>query len=115
MFESEESEMELKFRRNPDYQDLREEITPEKFYIDRRALIAAGGTIGAGSILGALPACSEPQGSVSTPANAANFPAVGAKLTATKSAYAVADAITVEDAFTQFCNFYEFEIGRAHV
>ena len=66
--ESEEREMELKFRRNDDYQDLRDEITPEKFYLDRRKLIAAGGVMGAGSILGALPACSEPQGAVATPA-----------------------------------------------
>jgi len=105
---SEEREMELKFRRNGDYQSLRDEITPEKFYLDRRKLLAAGGVMGAGSILGALPAWSEPQGAVATPAGAAGHPAPGAKLTAAKTAHTVADTTTVEDAFTGYCNFYEF-------
>jgi sulfoxide reductase catalytic subunit YedY len=100
--------MELKFRRNPDYQDLREEVTPEKVFIDRRKLLEAGGLLGAGSILGALPACSEPQGAVNTPAGAANHPAPGAKLTAKKTAFTVAEGPTQADAFTGYCNFYEF-------
>ena len=41
--------MELKFRRNPTYQDLREEITPEKMFMDRRRIIAAGGVLGFGA------------------------------------------------------------------
>ena len=100
--------MELKFRRNEDYQKLRSEMTDEPFFMDRRRLMAATGALGAGSILGALPACSEPQGAVAAPANASAHPAVGAKLTATKAAYAVGDTTTVEDAFTGYCNFYEF-------
>ncbi len=35
--------MELKFRRNSDYQDLAGEMTPEKVFMDRRQLLAAGG------------------------------------------------------------------------
>jgi sulfoxide reductase catalytic subunit YedY len=112
-FESEASEMGLKFRRNPDYQDLRDEITPEKMFMDRRRLIAAGGILGAGSILGALPACSEPQGALNAPANASTHPAPGAKLTAAKAAYAVSEGPTIEDAFVGYCNFYEFGTDKS--
>jgi sulfoxide reductase catalytic subunit YedY len=100
--------MELKFRRNPNYQDLRDEIAPEGYFLDRRRMMTAAGLLGAGSILGALPACSEPQGSVSAPANASAHPEPGAKVSATKAAYAVNDATTVEGAFTGYCNYYEF-------
>ena len=102
------SEMELKFRRNPDYQDLAGEVTPEKVFIDRRKLMAAGGMLGAGSILGALPACSEPQGAVAAPAGASNHPKDGTKLAAKKTAFSVAEGPTQEDAFTGHCNYYEF-------
>ena len=105
--------MELKFRRNTDYQDLAAEITPEKIFIDRRKLMAAGGMLGAGSILGALPACSEPQGAVAVPAGAATHPAPGAKLVAAKSAFAVAEGPTVEDAFAGYCNYYEFGTDKS--
>ena len=85
--------MELKFRRNPAYQSLREEMTPEGMFMDRRHVLSAAGFIGAGSILGALPACSEPQ---QTPApvaaGAGGHPAPGAALKAKKAAYAVATA-----------------------
>jgi methionine sulfoxide reductase catalytic subunit len=101
-------ETELEFRHNPNYQDLRGEVTPESMFIDRRKLLATGGILGAGTILGALPACSEPQGAVSTPAGATNHAAPGAKLIAAKSAYTVADGPTQEDAFYGFNNFYEF-------
>ncbi|HEX5007451.1 MAG TPA: protein-methionine-sulfoxide reductase catalytic subunit MsrP [Hyphomonadaceae bacterium] len=107
------SEMELKFRRNPDYQDLRDEITPEKAFMDRRRLLAATGILGAGSILGALPACSEPQGALNAPANASTHPAPGAKLTARKTAFAVAEGPTIEDAFAGYCNFYEFGTDKS--
>jgi methionine sulfoxide reductase catalytic subunit len=105
--------MELKFRRNPDHQILRDQITPETFYLDRRKLLATGGMLGAGSILGALPACSEPQGTVATPAGAAGHAAPGAKLTSAKAAYTVADATTVEDAFAGYCNYYEFGTDKS--
>jgi len=105
--------MELKFRRNTDYQDLSNEITPEKIFIDRRKLMAAGGMLGAGSILGALPACSEPQGAVAVPAGASNHPKDGAKLTAKKTAFAVAEGPTVEEAFTGYCNYYEFGTDKS--
>jgi methionine sulfoxide reductase catalytic subunit len=105
--------MELKFRRNPDYQDLRNEITPETAFMDRRRLLAVGGLLGAGSILGALPACSEPQGTVAAPANATTHPAPGAKLAAKKAAYTVSDTNTIEDAFTGYCNFYEFGTDKS--
>lgn len=104
--------MELKFRRNPDYQDLRDEITPERFYMDRRRMLTATGLLGAGSILGALPACSEPQQTQAAPATAGGHPAPGAALTARKSSFAIADATTVEEAFTGYCNFYEFGTGK---
>jgi sulfoxide reductase catalytic subunit YedY len=104
--------MELKFRRNPDHQDLRDEITPEKFYMDRRRLLAAGGLLGAGSILGALPACSEPQQTTAAPATASKHAAPGAAITASKTAFAVSDQNTVEEAFTGYCNFYEFGTSK---
>src|SRR5512134_376623 len=100
--------MNLKFHRNPDHQILRDQITPEKLYLDRRKLLAAGGILGAGSILGALPACSEPQGALNAPANASTHPAPGAKLAAAKTAYAVSEGPTIEEAFAGYCNFYEF-------
>ena len=105
--------MELKFRRNPDYQALRSEMTDEPFFMDRRKLLAAGGILGAGSILGALPACSEPQGTVAAPPNASAHPAPGAKLAAKKAAYAVSDQVTVEDAFNGYCNFYELGTDKS--
>ena len=105
--------MDLKFRRNPDYQSLRDEMTPEGMFIDRRHVLSAAGFLGAGSILGALPACSEPQ---QTPApvaaGAGAHPAPGAALKAKKAAYAVADQTSIEDAFTGYCNFYEFGTSK---
>ena len=53
--------MELKFRRNEAYQFLREEMTPEGVFMDRRRILTAAGFLGAGSILGALPAYAEEQ------------------------------------------------------
>jgi len=117
----EDSEMELKFRRNEAYQSLREEITPERIYMDRRRVLSAAGFLGAGTILGALPACSEePQKSPlvgnGKPATAAAVPAVhpapGAALTAKKTAYAVSDATTIEQGFNEYCNFYEFGTNK---
>ncbi len=111
--------MGLKFRRNPGYQNLRGELTPESVFFSRRKMLATAGTLGAGSILGALPACSEPQqpkAGAPAAANAATIngkavpanPTGGQKLNSTKSAYAVADGPSVEDAFNQYCNYYEF-------
>ena len=109
----EDSEMDLKFRRNPDYQSLREEMTPERAFMDRRRILTAAGFLGAGSILGALPACSEPQQTpVPVAAGAGGHPAPGAALKAKKAAYAVADQASIEDAFTGYCNFYEFGAGK---
>jgi sulfoxide reductase catalytic subunit YedY len=104
--------MELKFRRNPDYQSLNHEVTPEKMFIDRRHLLAAGGLIGAGSILGALPACSEPQTPQAAAKPGAAQPAPGVTLKAAKTSYAVADQTTIQDGFEQYCNFYEFGTSK---
>jgi sulfoxide reductase catalytic subunit YedY len=104
--------MELKFRRNPKFQDLSDEVTPEKTFMDRRHMLTAAGFLGAGSILGALPACSEPQQTPAAPATAGGHPAPGAALAAKKSAFAVSDATTVEDAFAGYCNFYEFGTSK---
>ena len=104
--------MDLKFRRNPEYQSLRDEITPERMFMDRRHILTAAGFMGAGSILGALPACSEPQQTTEAPATAAGHAAPGAKLTAKKTSFAVSDATTVEEAFSGYCNFYEFGTGK---
>jgi sulfoxide reductase catalytic subunit YedY len=104
--------MELKFRRNPDYQSLREEMTPEPMFMDRRHVLTAAGLLGAGSILGALPACSEPQQTAAAPATAGGHPAPGAALTAKKTTYAVTDAATIQDGFEQYCNFYEFGTSK---
>lgn len=104
--------MDLKFRRNPDYQILSGEVTPERFFIDRRHVLSAAGFLGAGSILGALPACSEPQQTQAAPATATGHPAPGATLTARKTAFAVPDAQTVPEAFSGYCNFYEFGTSK---
>jgi sulfoxide reductase catalytic subunit YedY len=104
--------MDLKFRRNPDYQTLRDEVTPERMFMDRRHVLSAAGFIGAGSILGALPACSEPEQTPTAPATAGGHAAPGAALTAKKTAFAVAGGATVEDAFTGYCNFYEFGTAK---
>ena len=108
--------MELKFRRNPDYQSLRDEMTPEPMFMDRRHILTAAGFLGAGSILGALPACSEPQQTVAAKPSAAagGHPAPGAALKTKKAAYTVADQTTIEDAFQGYCNFYEFGTGKSH-
>ena len=106
--------MELKFRRNPDYQSLRQEMTPEHMFMDRRHILTAAGFLGAGSILGALPACSEPQQTTAkVSAAAGGHPAPGAALKAKKAAYTVADQSTIEDAFRGYCNFYEFGTNKS--
>ncbi len=106
--------MELKFRRNEDYQSLREEMTPEGVFMDRRRILTAAGFLGAGSILGPLPACAEEQQTpvAAAPKNAAAHAAPGAALKAKKAAYAVADQTTIEDAFTGYCNYYEFGTSK---
>jgi methionine sulfoxide reductase catalytic subunit len=100
--------MELKFRRNEDHQSLRDEVTPESTFLDRRRVLTAAGFLGAGSILGALPACSEPQQTTAAPATAGKHAAPGAALTAKKTAFAIADGPTLEQGFNEYCNFYEF-------
>jgi sulfoxide reductase catalytic subunit YedY len=107
-------DMELQFRRHPDYQDLRDEVTPEDAFIDRRRLLTAGGALGAGSILGALPACSEPQqqGAAPLPAAASAHPAPGSALTTRRTGSVPSDPPAVEDAFTGYCNFYEFGTNK---
>ncbi|RYG24525.1 MAG: protein-methionine-sulfoxide reductase catalytic subunit MsrP, partial [Burkholderiales bacterium] len=106
--------MELKFRRNEQYQSLRDETTPEGMFMDRRHVLSAAGFIGAGSILGALPACSEePQTPTAAAPKAATAHAVpGAALKSKKAAFAVADQTTIEDAFTGYCNYYEFGTNK---
>jgi sulfoxide reductase catalytic subunit YedY len=104
--------MELKFRRNPDYQSLREEMTSEPMFMHRRHVLTAAGFLGAGSIIGALPACSEPQQPVAATAAAGGHPTPGATLTAKKTAFAVTDAQTVQDGFEQYCNYYEFGTNK---
>lgn len=104
--------MELKFRRNQAYQSLRDEVTDENFFLDRRRLLAAGGLLGAGSILGAIPAGAEPRQPAGGAARAGVHPSPGAALGARKSAYTVADQTTIQDAFEQYCNFYEFGTSK---
>lgn len=104
--------MELKFRRNAEYQSLRDEMTPEGTFMNRRSVLTAAGFLGAGSILGALPACSEPQQTPAAPKTAGGHAAPGAALAAKKTAFAVSDPATVEEAFTGYCNFYEFGTSK---
>ncbi len=93
--------MELKFRRNADYQDLRSEMTPHGVYLRRREFLAAAGFGGTAALLGGLPAFAQ------TPQAAA-----GAALTAKKSAYTIADAHAAEQDFNTYCNFYEFGLNK---
>ncbi len=106
--------MEFKFRRNEAYQSLRDEMTPEGAFMDRRRILTAAGFLGAGSILGALPACSEepqtPTAAVSKAATA--HPAPGVALKSRKAAFTVADQTTIEDAFVGYCNYYEFGTNK---
>lgn len=105
--------MELKFRRNEQYQSLRDALTPEGVFRDRRRILTAAGFLGAGSILGALPACSEePQQAATATKAAGAAPAPGAALKVKKTAFAVADQTSIEDAFTGYCNFYEFGTNK---
>lgn len=106
----------MKFWRNPDYQTLRPELTPQDLFLDRRSLIAATGALGAGSILGALPAEAVPQakpaaGSQAGPASP--VPQPGAPLNARKTAYAVDDQWSSEEAVTGYNNFYEFGTDKS--
>jgi sulfoxide reductase catalytic subunit YedY len=103
----------MEFRKNPLYQDLRGEVTPEALFVDRRKVMTAAGVLGAGSILGALPACSEPQQPAAASASAATHPAPGAALTTKKTAFAVSDALASEDAVTGYNNFYEFGTNKS--
>jgi methionine sulfoxide reductase catalytic subunit len=108
--------MELKFRRNRDYQDLRDEVVSERAMLNRRRLLAAAGALGTTSIVGALPACSEPQfgkppvlkETPKFPASAIGHPKPGAALKSVKSAYTVADKTASERAVSGFNNYYEF-------
>lgn len=104
--------MDLKFTRNPDHQDLRDQITPEHVYLDRRHVLAAAGFLGAGSILGALPACSEPQGATQA-AGGSGHPAPGAALNAKTTTFKVSDPNASEEAFTGYCNYYEFGTNKS--
>ncbi|MDZ4762560.1 MAG: protein-methionine-sulfoxide reductase catalytic subunit MsrP [Alphaproteobacteria bacterium] len=107
----------MEFRRNPDYEDLQGEVTPESLFLDRRRMMTAAGVLGAGSILGALPACSEPQQATAVAPGAkpaaGTHPAPGASLTAKKTSYAVADQLASEDAVTGYNNFYEFGTDKS--
>ncbi len=95
--------MELKFRRNDAYQDLRSEMTPHDVYIRRRELLAAAGFGGTAAILGGLPAFAQ-TGSAQV--------AAGAAMAAKKSAYTVADPHAAEQDFNEYCNFYEFGLNK---
>jgi len=105
----------MKFERNPDYQSLREELTPEGLFLDRRKLMTAAGVIGAGTILGTGTACSEPPpAKAAAPAVVAKpVPAPGTALTAKKTAFAISDALSSEEAVTGYNNYYEFGTGKA--
>ena len=109
----------MKFWRNPEYQTLRSELTPEGLFLDRRTLMAATGALGAGTILNPLAADAAPQkpqtagAPPATAAGAAQAPQPGASLTARKTSYAVADVLSSEDAVTGYNNFYEFGTDKS--
>jgi methionine sulfoxide reductase catalytic subunit len=112
----------MKFDKNPAYQDLADEVTPEQLFLDRRSLMAATGAIGAGlAFTGAAaaqaPNQKPPAGKAAQPAAAsargASHPEPGAALKTRKSAFTVADESTVEEAFTGYCNYYEFGTDKS--
>jgi sulfoxide reductase catalytic subunit YedY len=111
--------MTMKFWRNPEYQTLRSELTPEGLFLDRRTLMAATGALGAGTILNPLAADAAPQkpqtagAPPATAAAAAQAPQPGATLTARRTTYAVADVLSSEDAVTGYNNFYEFGTDKS--
>jgi sulfoxide reductase catalytic subunit YedY len=100
--------MDLKFRRNKAWQDLRGEVTPESVVLSRRTLVAAGAAVA----LGAGSACAEPKMDVQGVKNAAKHPDSGKALKFAKSNWKVADPLASEDVATGFNNFYEFGTGK---
>jgi methionine sulfoxide reductase catalytic subunit len=103
----------MKFRRNSDYQALRDEMTPEGLFLDRRKVMTAAGVLGAGAILGTGTACSEPPATKPAAAAGKAVPQPGDALTAKKTAYAVSDPLASEDAVTGFNNYYEFGTDKS--
>ncbi len=115
--------MDLKFRRNPDYQDLRDEVTPEPIFLDRRKLMAGAAAAASFALTGCDQAdAAPPKAGESKPAAApkpaapkpaAAAPAPGAKLAYATTAYKVAEGPSSEEAITGYNNFYEFGTSKS--
>jgi sulfoxide reductase catalytic subunit YedY len=84
----------MNFRRNPAFQHLASQVTPEGVFLNRRAFVTAAGALGAGV---GLSAC--------TPENAG---AAGGQLKVKPTAYTVNDPPASEQAVFSYNNFYEF-------
>jgi methionine sulfoxide reductase catalytic subunit len=95
----------MQFRRNPDYQSLRDEVTPEHVFLDRRQVLAAAGFGGAAFALGG--------GAALAQGTRLAQPEPGAKLAAKASAFKIADPLTSEEAVTGYNNFYEFGTNKS--
>ncbi|MEZ5938485.1 MAG: protein-methionine-sulfoxide reductase catalytic subunit MsrP [Hyphomonadaceae bacterium] len=99
----------MKFRRNPDYQDLRSEMTPEDLFWNRRKLMAASGAIGAGlAFAGTAHGDPAPNGP-----KAGAQPAPGTALKSKKTAWTISDSLASEEAVVGYCNFYEFGTDKS--
>jgi sulfoxide reductase catalytic subunit YedY len=85
----------MQYQPNPRFQSLRNEMTSEGAYMNRRTLVKAAGFVGAGALLAACRA-------------KINRGKPGTPLKAVPTKYAVNDAMTPEAAGTGYNNFYEF-------
>jgi sulfoxide reductase catalytic subunit YedY len=90
----------MQFRRNPDYQDLAGEVTPEDVFLNRSRVLEAAGFGAAALAFGGAGAAAQ--------ARKAAQPEPGAKLATRTTAWKVADPLTSEEAVTGYNNFYEF-------
>ncbi|MBI1361288.1 MAG: protein-methionine-sulfoxide reductase catalytic subunit MsrP [Alphaproteobacteria bacterium] len=93
----------MKFWRNPQYQSLRHELTPEHLFFDRRKLMA---TMGMGAAAAAV------AGGSAFAAPAGALPAPGARVNFRPTSWKVDDATTPEEAVTGYNNFYEFGTNK---
>jgi len=104
----------MKFRRNPEYQDLAGEVTPEAMFLDRRAILRAAGVATVGLALGTEVACSEEPQDATAVATATGHPKPGDKLKFKTTSWKVADAEpATEDAATGYNNYYEFGTDKS--